>query len=71
MAIQRILENIFLVDLDLPRPGFHHFVSSWIIKRGDRAIVIDPGPSATIATLLNALRDMGIKGIDYILLTHI
>ena len=71
MAIQRILENIFLVDLDLPRPGFHHFISSWVIKRGDRAIVIDPGPSSTIATLLNALGEMGIKGIDYILLTHI
>jgi glyoxylase-like metal-dependent hydrolase (beta-lactamase superfamily II) len=71
MAIQRLLENIFLVDLDLPRPGFHHFISSWIIKRGDQAIVIDPGPSSTIATLLNALAEMGIKGIDYILLTHI
>jgi glyoxylase-like metal-dependent hydrolase (beta-lactamase superfamily II) len=71
MAIQRTLENIFLVDLDLPRPGFHRFISSWIIKRGDRAIVIDPGPSATIATLLKALEEVGIKGIDYILLTHI
>ena len=71
MAIHRILENLFLVDLDLPIPGFSHFISSWIIKEGDRAIIIDPGPSATVNTLLNALREIGIRGIDYILLTHI
>jgi len=63
--------NLFLVDLDLPGPGFSRFISSWIIKEGDRAIVVDPGPSATIYILRNALRDIGIKGIDYILLTHI
>jgi len=71
MAIHSIRENIFLVDLDLPVPGFHHFISSWIIKEGDRAIIIDPGPSATITILRNALRGIGIKGIDYIFLTHI
>jgi len=71
LAIHKILENLFLVDLDLPIPGFTRFISSWIIKEGDRAIIIDPGPSATINTLLNALREIGIKGVDYILLTHI
>ncbi|RLB30318.1 MAG: MBL fold metallo-hydrolase [Deltaproteobacteria bacterium] len=71
MATHHILENLFLVDLDLPIPGFSHFISSWIIKEGDRGIIIDPGPSATINTLHNALREIGIKGIDYILLTHI
>jgi len=71
LSIHRILENIFLVDLDLPLPGFSRFISSWIIKEGDRAIRIDPGPCATITTLLNALREIGIRGIDYIFLTHI
>jgi len=71
MAVHRVLENIFLVDLDVPVPGFSRFISSWIVREGDRAIVVDPGPSATINTLLNALRDIGIKGIDYVLLTHI
>ena len=71
MAIHRILENLFLVDLDLPLPGFYHFISSWVIKEGDRAVVIDPGPAATINTLQNALAQLGIRSIDYILLTHI
>lgn len=71
MAIHRVDHDLFLVDLDLPLPGFHHFISSWVIKRGDRAIVVDPGPSATIATLLTALREIGVKGVDYVLVTHI
>ena len=71
MAIHRILENLFLVDLDLPLPGFSSFFSSWIIKEGDRGIIIDPGPSATITSLRNALKETGIERIDYILLTHI
>ena len=71
MATHRILDNLFLVDLDLPIPGFSLFISSWIIKEGDRAIIIDPGPSATINTLINSLNEIGIKEVDYILLTHI
>ena len=71
MATHRILENIFLVDLDLPLPGFSSFFSSWIIKKGDRGIIIDPGPTTTINILHNALQEIGIKEIDYILLTHI
>jgi glyoxylase-like metal-dependent hydrolase (beta-lactamase superfamily II) len=71
MATHKILENLFLVDLDLPLPGFSSFISSWIIKEGDRGIIIDPGPASTINTLHNALRETGIERIDYILLTHI
>jgi len=71
MATHRILENLFLVDLDLPLPGFSSFFSSWIIKKGDRGIIIDPGPTTTINILHNALQEIGIKEIDYILLTHI
>lgn len=71
MATHKILENLFLVDLDLPIPGFYSFISSWIIKKGERGIIIDPGPSTTINILRNALTDIGIERIDYILLTHI
>lgn len=69
--IQSISENLFLIDLDLPLLGFRRFISSWVIKADDRAIVIDPGPCATVPMLCDALKELGIKGIDYILLTHI
>ena len=71
MPIHKALDNFFLVDLDLPRRGFTRFISCWIIKEGDRGMVIDPGPSASITTLLNALKEIGIRMIDFILLTHI
>jgi len=38
---------------------------------GDRALIIDPGPSAGIDTLRVSLRELGINTVDYILLTHI
>jgi len=69
--IHRIFENLFLIDLDLPLPGFRQFISSWIITAGNRAVVIDPGPSATVPILCGALRELGVTEIDYILLTHI
>jgi len=69
--IHRISEDLFLVDLDLPLTGFRHFISSWVLTADDRAIVVDPGPSSTIPILCNALMELGVKGIDYILLTHI
>ncbi len=71
MAIHRISNNLFLADLDIPRPGFYNFISSWILKEGNRAIVIDPGPSTTVETLFSSLKELEVEDIDYILLTHI
>jgi glyoxylase-like metal-dependent hydrolase (beta-lactamase superfamily II) len=69
--VQSISENLFLIDLDLPLTGFRLFISSWVLKADDRAIIIDPGPSATVPVLCDALRELGVKAIDYVLLTHI
>lgn len=69
--IQSISKNLFLIDLDLPLTGFRRFISSWVLKADDRAIVIDPGPSATVPMLCDALSELGVKGIDYVFLTHI
>jgi len=69
--IHRISENLFLIDLDIPIAGFRRFISSWVLTADDRAVVIDPGPSATVHALCDALRELGVRVIDYILLTHI
>jgi glyoxylase-like metal-dependent hydrolase (beta-lactamase superfamily II) len=69
--IQSISENLFLVDLDLPLTGFRRFISSWVLKADNRVIIIDPGPSATVPMLCDSLKELGVKGIDYVLLTHI
>jgi glyoxylase-like metal-dependent hydrolase (beta-lactamase superfamily II) len=71
MAVHQFLEDLFLVDLDLPREGFRRFIASWILRRGSSALVVDPGPAATVPTLLRALEELGVERLAGILLTHI
>ena len=71
VAIHECGENLFLVDLDLPREGFRRFISSWVYRPDDLTILVDPGPRASIPVLASALETLGIGRIDYILLTHI
>ena len=63
--------NLFLIDLDQPREGFRHFISSWILLGTCGAVLVDTGPRSTIPVLKQALRELGITKIPYILLTHI
>ena len=71
MAIHPVYDNLFLVDLDLAVSRFTQFIGSWVLNDGDRALIIDPGPSAAVTTLLESLRELGINKIEHILLTHI
>lgn len=70
-AIKDSYPNIDLIKLDIPLEGFYNFIGCWIYYAGDQIILVDPGPRSTMATLVNVLRERGIKKIDYILLTHI
>ena len=71
MAIELISNNLYLVPLNLPREGFHHFICSWVYSHDDDVILVDPGPRSTIPVLLKALEEMKVGHIDYIILTHI
>ena len=64
-------KDLFLFDLPLPRPGFHHFISSWFfVDPAGRRVLVDPGPASTIPLLLKELSSV-TDGVDLILLTHI
>jgi glyoxylase-like metal-dependent hydrolase (beta-lactamase superfamily II) len=71
MTIHAFYDNLFLVDLDLPGSRFTQFIGSWVMTDGDRALIVDPGPSASVNILLDSLRELGINKIEHILLTHI
>ena len=72
MAGLHIIDNgLFLVDLDLPLTGFRNFISCWIYQRRGKTVIIDPGPASTIPYVLKALKQLNIKSLDLILLTHI
>ncbi len=59
-----------LIELKLKRPGFAHFIGSWVCC-GNPTLVVDVGPLYAIGRLASSLREMGIDRVDYILLTHI
>lgn len=59
-----------LIPIKQDKPGFEHFIGSWVFK-ADPTVVVDVGPSRSIGLLLQALYDLGIKQVDFVLLTHI
>lgn len=70
-SIHEISSGLWLVDLDQDRPGYHRFVSAWVHDDGALRYVVDPGPASTIPHLLRALDELGVTGLDLVLLTHV
>jgi glyoxylase-like metal-dependent hydrolase (beta-lactamase superfamily II) len=66
-----IRPSLYLIDLDLERPGFRQFISSWLYQLDGVTVLVDPGPSATFQSLLKTLKSLNVHKIDLILLTHI
>lgn len=71
MDIIEIAENLYLIDLPQKIDGFRKFISSWIIKDGNKAVIVDVGPTSTIPKLIESLKYLEIERVEYILLTHI
>lgn len=63
--------DLWQVDLDLPRTGFRHFISAWVIIGHESSVLVDPGPAASYETLSNTLKVLEVKRLDAVLLTHI
>ena len=62
--------DLYLIPLDQEIPGFTDFIGSWLYK-GDRTLLVDIGPAATVPNLVQALEDLGVHTVDAVLLTHI
>ncbi|KAA3609779.1 MAG: MBL fold metallo-hydrolase [Calditrichaeota bacterium] len=71
MHIHQKSEHLFLIDLDQEIEGFRQFISAWVYQGHKRTLLIDPGPASTIPILKEALRELQVNWLDYILLTHI
>jgi glyoxylase-like metal-dependent hydrolase (beta-lactamase superfamily II) len=59
-----------LIEIKQDIPGFDRFIGSWVY-RGDINFVVDVGPASSVNNLTEALVEMGIERVDYVLLTHI
>jgi len=62
--------DLTLIPLPQDLPGFDAFINAWLVT-GEHRYLIDPGPTVTIEILAGALRSLGIRHLDAILLTHI
>jgi glyoxylase-like metal-dependent hydrolase (beta-lactamase superfamily II) len=69
--IHKKSDNLYLIDLDQKETGFRNFIASWLYKKGNVNILIDPGPSSTIPVLVSALKQLEVHHLNQILLTHI
>jgi glyoxylase-like metal-dependent hydrolase (beta-lactamase superfamily II) len=66
-----IPEHFRLIDLDQALPGYREFLSSWVHVGPDLAFVVDPGPTSTVYALIDRLRALGVKRLDFVLITHV
>ncbi len=69
--IRMLSDRIGLISLYPPIPGFDDFIGVWLHRGDDATFLVDVGPSVTAPGLLNALEELGVTRLDYILLTHI
>lgn len=66
------IAKLVCIDLDQPsQVGFRKFISCWLYRDNGLSFLIDPGPFSTIPKLVGDLLRLGLKRLDYILLTHI
>ncbi|MDZ7699090.1 MAG: MBL fold metallo-hydrolase [Deltaproteobacteria bacterium] len=68
--VREIAPDLYLISLDQDIPGFTAFIGSWLYK-GENTLLVDPGPAATVPVLWDALKTLGVRNLDAILLTHI
>ena len=69
-ATTRFSNNLYLITLPPPVPGFNNFISVWVYK-GPVSFVVDVGPSVAAGDLIQALEHLDVNQLDYIFLTHI
>jgi len=68
--IMEVSRKLYLIVLSPPIEGFDDFISVWLYK-GSPSFIVDVGPAVTVRQLLTALKELGVHGLDYVLLTHV
>ena len=72
MKTYTLAHNLELIDVAPPIPGFKEFISVYVLKAREIALV-DVGPSVSVENLLSGLAQLNINPVDisYIFATHI
>ena len=61
---------MFLIDLETG--GFQNLIASYVLK-GEKAIIVETGPTSSIPNLLSGLRELEVRAQDvaYVAVTHV
>ena len=70
MPVQKVDEHIDLIELSTD--NVNGFLSAYLV-RGEKVVIIDPGPVSTARELLGSLHDLGVGRTDvrYIVASHV
>jgi glyoxylase-like metal-dependent hydrolase (beta-lactamase superfamily II) len=70
MHTKQIAKNLFLIDLSTG--GIQNIIASYVLK-GEKAIVVETGPSSSVSNLLSGLKELNINAEDvaYVAISHV
>ncbi|MCW4012102.1 MAG: MBL fold metallo-hydrolase [Candidatus Bathyarchaeota archaeon] len=68
MSSQRLSDNITVIDA--PINGKTGILGTYLVT-GEKNAVIDPGPTSQTRGVIDEMRKLGVKNLDWVLATHI
>ncbi|MGA2317189.1 MAG: MBL fold metallo-hydrolase [Thermodesulfobacteriota bacterium] len=70
MNIFEVRPDLYLIELEQEMEGFRKCIGSWFFK-GKYKFLVDVGPKASVGKLIESLKAIDIRKLDFIFLTHI
>ena len=70
MNITEVRPRLYLIGLEQKIENFGIFIGSWVYD-GEVKFLVDVGPKASVGQLLEGLKKLRIRKLDFIFLTHI
>ncbi len=70
MHAKQVGKNLFLIDLETG--GFKNLIASYVLM-GEKAVIVETGPTSSIPNLLSGLKELKVKFEDvaYVAITHV
>ena len=70
MHTKQIEKSLFLIDLSTG--GIQNIIASYVLK-GEKAIIVETGPSSSVSNLLSGLKELNVKVEDvaYVAISHV
>lgn len=70
VSIVEVRPDLYLIELEQEMEGFRKCIGSWFLN-GKYKFLVDVGPKASVGKLIESLKAINVKKLDFIFLTHI